>query len=273
MKKSLMWAVFFILLLPLVFAQPPPTIQILSPPQGELIRDGAPINVVFSVQNYESSPEPIHIHFTIDKNLPKMHFNFEPFVLEKVAYGDHVLDAQLVNVKHFPLANSEAHAVVRFSVGQMEVEIPEKPSEQPSTPSSQPVPTNHEAQTTAQQTAVPVGQVYQAVSPAPVGKAAGFMQQVIAVGKGSTTYILLLLLAASVIVGGYYGYTKLVQGHFAEIPPSVQYNQQLYDYIKQCTQKRFPKQAIYNKLRGLGFNDSDLTYHFSKVEQELPRAK
>ncbi len=274
MKKSGWLSIFLVLLLPFVFAQLPPTIKIISPQEGELLRDGV-VNVVFSVQNYESSPESIHIHFTLDKNPPKMHFNFEPFVLANIAYGDHVLDAQLVSAKHFPLANPEAHAVVRFSVGQKslksEVGSQKTPDHEPQTSIPRPPTTDQGPPTT--DLGVPVGQVYQAVAPAPVGKAAGFLQQVIAVGKGSVTYILLLFLAGSVIVGGYYGYTKLVQGHFAEIPPRVQYNQELYDYIRQCTTQGFSKQAIYNKLKGLGFSDTDLTYHFSKVDQELPRAK
>lgn len=333
MKKSgFLPLVVIMLLLPLIFAQSPPTIKILSPHAGELILDGAQVHVAFTVQNYESSPEPIHIHFTLDKNPPKMHFNFDPFVLEKLVHGDHILDAQLVNAKHVPLANPEAHAVVRFSVGQKGVEISEKPfsDSQSRTPSSQsqipdqtsqksivesqtsdsrPPTIDHRPQTTDyppsipdlkpqtsdqrpqildsqpqtidQQSAVPIGQVYQAVTPSvkdsssavPVGKAAGFLQQIGGVVKSYFSYVLLLFLAASVIVGGYYGYVKLVQGHFAEIPPSVQYNQQLYNYIRQCTSQGFPKQAIYNKLKGLGFSDTDLTYHFSKVDQELPRAK
>jgi len=275
MKKSGAVSILFILLIPLAFSQLSPTIKIISPQQGELLRDGV-VNIVFSVQNYEYSPESIHIHFTLDKNLPKMHFNFDPFVLENIAYGGHVLDVQLVNAKHFPLLNPEAHAVVRFSVGQEGIS-PVEPlasSSQPLTPvtpgPSPPTPDK----------SVPIGQVYQAVSSAkdipsavPLGKASDFLQQILAVGKGSITYIFLLFLAGSVIVGGYYGYAKLVQGHFAEVPSTVQYNQQLYDYIRKCMIQGFQKQAIYNKLKSLKFREDDLTYHFSKVEQELPKAK
>lgn len=104
---------------------------------------------------------------------------------------------------------------------------------------------------------------------APVGYAGGY-QEVFAIVKSYAGTFLLLMIIAGVLVGLYVGYPKLYQGHYAETPPQVTFNAQLYTYIKECREKGFPREMIYTKLKELQrFNDDDLQYHLSLAEERL----
>ncbi len=302
-KKGVYILVLVLLLIPLVTAQP--GIVITSPQEGEAIASSQ-VPVIFTVQNSETYSEPIHVHFTLDTEAPRMHFSLEPYVLDNIAPGSHVLLAELVNANHVSLPNPEARAFVSFTTTStaLPMTTPEVPSDGVSPPSPHALPPS----------TLPIGQVYEAMTPSgentctngvqdageegvdcgitvcgvpcatqtqlpveqvsgvPVGEAGGYMSRVLTAVKGSLTSMLLLLLAVGAIIGAYFGYTKLYQGHYVAVPEEVQFNAQLYAYIKECVEKGFPKDAIYTKLKQLNFKEGDLDYHFS-LAQEKQKAK
>ena len=252
----------------LSFAQVP-TVQVTSPTDNQVLSAGD-IPVSFIVTNYQNSPTPLHLHFTLDQEAPRTHFNFNPYILTNVGPGTHALIVELADSSYKPLSNPEARQKITFSVGEQNA-----PSqvEQPQI-QQQPV----QQQQGEQQPSVPIGQVYSSFSTqAASGKLGGFISGFANTFMGSAwkvlTYLFMLLLAASLIVGGYYGYNKLVQGHYAEVPADIKYNLTVYNYIKQCISRGFQRDAIYAKLKQLGFSEKDLNYHFDKVDNELKTAK
>ncbi|MBI4441281.1 Ig-like domain-containing protein [Candidatus Woesearchaeota archaeon] len=280
MKKGVVFLVF-LLALPLVFAQP--SVIISSPQDGQTVAPGN-IPVSFSVTGYETYPSPLHLHFTLDTEAPRMYFSFDPYVLSNVGAGTHTLLVELVDATHKPLPNPQAHAFVSFTAGEQAAQVtPEQPTT--GAPSSLPVGQVYEAfgnpcangMQDAGEEGIDCGfsacgvPCYQAAQPVaqevPVGKAGGYMETIVTFAKGSAIYLLIFLLAAGAMVGGYFGYSKLVQGHYAEVPPEVTYNSQLANYIQQCTAQGFPRKAIYDKLKGLGFSEKDLDYHFSQLSK------
>ncbi len=288
MKKTGAYLLLLVLL-PIVGAQP--GLTILSPTEGETI-PGDTITVTFNTQDIESSLEPVHLHLTLDGEAPRMHFSLEPYTFTNVAPGSHVLLAEIVNANHVPLPNPEAHTFVSFATSSVESVPQTVPSETVPETWSVPIGQVYEAVSETNtctngvqdsgEEGVDCGITCGVPCPTiaaqpeeittspevPIGEAGGYTQRIMFAVKGSLTSIFILLLAAGAIVGAYFGYTKLYQGHYMGVPEEVQFNAQLYAYIKECTEKGFSREAVYNKLRQLNFKDKDLDYHFSLIEEK-----
>lgn len=261
-SKVILVLALFVFLSTLSFAQVP-TIQVNSPTENQVLPQGD-IPVLFTVTNYQSYPTPLHLHFTLDQEAPRTHFNFNPYILTNVGPGTHTLVVELADVSYKSLPNLEAKQKITFSVESQNalLQVEQQPSQQQ----------------IQQQPSVPIGQVYSSFgTEATSDRLGGFIRGFANTFMGSAwkilTYLFMLLIVASLIVGGYYGYNKLVQGHYESVPAEIKYNPTVYNYIKQCISQGFQRDAIYAKLKQLGFAEKDLNYHFDKVDNELKSAK